>query len=107
MQRGTKKGPFFQFEDGRPLTRDRLVVEVRKALTRIGFDCSLHADHSFQIGAATTAARMGMQDSPIKTLGKWDSATYTLYIRTLPEFLGSGSHNGGRPVEIRPDRTYW
>ena len=38
--------------------------------------------HNFRIGAATTAAARGLQDSLIKTLGRWESAAYTLYIRT-------------------------
>ena len=87
MQWGAKEGPFFQFEDGHPLARDRLVAEVQKALTGIGPDCSLYAGHSFRIGAATTAARMGVQDSLIKTLGRWESGAYTLYIRSPPEVL--------------------
>ena len=72
---------------GRELTRDRFVSEVRNALTREGLDCSLYAGHSFRIGAATTAARNGVQDSLIKTLGRWESAAYMLYIRTPPEVL--------------------
>ena len=38
VQWGAKEGAFFQFEDGHPLTRDRSVVVVRKALTGIGLD---------------------------------------------------------------------
>ena len=87
VQRGGTEGPFFRLEDGRGLTRDRFVSEVRNALTRAGLDCSLYAGHSFHIGAATTAARNGVQDSLIKTLGRWESAAYMLYIRTPPEVL--------------------
>ena len=69
VRRGSSEGPFFTFEDGRRLTRERFVVEVRRTLTELGYNCALYAGHSFRIGAATTAAQRGMQDSLIKTLG--------------------------------------
>ena len=65
------KGPLFCFEDGRPLTRERFVARIRKVLQQIGIDQSKYSGHSFRIGAATTAARSGIQDSLIKTLGRW------------------------------------
>ena len=87
VQRGTQAGPFFLFRDNKPLMRERFVVAVRKALTIAGYNASLYAGHSFRIGAATTAAQQGIQDSLIKTLGRWESAAYTVYIRTPPEVL--------------------
>ena len=36
VQRGMQDGPFFRFENDRGLTRERFVVEVRKALSRAG-----------------------------------------------------------------------
>ena len=41
-----------------------------------------YAGHSFRIGAATTTACRGIQDSTIKMLGYWQSPAYMLYIRT-------------------------
>ncbi len=61
--------------------------ELRSALAARGFVASDYAGHSFRIGAATTAAHWGIQDLLIKTLGRWESATYTTYIRTSPEIL--------------------
>ena len=87
VQRGSSRGPFFKFSDGRPLTRDRFVVGVRSALQAAGIPSANYAGHSFRIGAATTAALCGVQDSLIKTLGRWESAAYTLYIRTPRETL--------------------
>ena len=40
--------------------------------------------HSFRIGAATTAAACGIPIEVIKTLGRWKSQAYQLYIR-IPE----------------------
>ena len=76
------RGPFFAFSDHRPLTRDRLVKEVRQAMQVSGIDDKLYSGHSFRIGAATTAASCGLQDFLIKTLGRWEIAAYTIYIRT-------------------------
>ena len=35
-ERGSKEGPFFRFQDGRPLTRQRLVDGIRKAFRAAG-----------------------------------------------------------------------
>jgi hypothetical protein len=84
VRRGESGGPFFTFADSRFLTRDRFVAAVRTALSSAGYDCSQYAGHSFRIGAATTAAQRGVQDSLIKTLGRWESNAYTVYIGTPP-----------------------
>ena len=87
VSRGPAAGPFFTFGDGRCLTRERFVKAVRDALQRSGVDSSRYAGHSFRIGAATTAANRGIQDSLIKVLGRWESSAYTLYVRTPRETL--------------------
>ena len=79
--RGTQEGPLFSFQDGRLLTRQRFVEEVCKALQQAGIDQSRYCGHSFRIGAATTAAARGMEDSVIKTLGRWRSLAYLDYVR--------------------------
>ena len=87
VKRGTSDGPFFRFEDGRYLTRDRFVTVVCSALVAAGVNPSHYAGHSFRIGAATNAASCSLQDSLIKTLGRWESSVYALYIRTPKETL--------------------
>ena len=82
VQRRSAPGPLFMFSDGRLLTRDRFVSALRTALTDGGIDPSLYAGHSFRVGAATTATLQGLQESLIKTLGRWESSAYQLYIRT-------------------------
>ena len=78
--RGKQGGPLFQFRDGRTLTRSRLVRELRKALSSAGFKPEDYAGHSFRKGAATTAAACGVPVELIKTLGRWKSQAYQLYI---------------------------
>lgn len=43
-------GPLFVFENGTPLTRDRLVEAVRRALHQAGVPAAGYSGHSFRIG---------------------------------------------------------
>lgn len=81
VARGREKGPFFRLASGAPLTRELLVRKVRVALEAGGVEAAKYAGHSFRIGAATTAALVGIEDSLIKTMGRWESAAYLLYVR--------------------------
>ena len=87
VRRGAGIGPFFTFADGSFLARDRFVRSVRAGLDLLGIDSSAYAGHSFRIGAATTAAQRGVQDALIKTLGRWESSAYMVYIQTSREIL--------------------
>ena len=87
--RGRGEGPLFKFKDGRALSRPRLVSELRKALAEAGLKPENYAGHSFRIGAATTAAACGIPVEVIKTLGRWKSQAYQLYVR-LPTDQLSG-----------------
>ncbi len=87
VARGSSPGRLFTWEDNRYLTRARFVASVRAALSEAGYVAKDYADHSFRIGAATTAGACGIQDSLINTLGWCESSAYTRYIRTSPEVL--------------------
>ena len=78
VERGSSPGPLFKLADGPYLTRNRFESRPREC----GIDPALYAGYSFRIRAATTAALRGVQDSLIKTLGRWDSSAYTTYIHT-------------------------
>ena len=99
VQRGSEGGSFFCFSNDRFLTQESLVAAMWSALDKAGMDSQKYAGHSFCIGAASTAARCSMQDSLIKTLGRWESVAYTLYVRTPKETLCSMARilaNGGQ-----------
>lgn len=66
---GASKGPLFILEDGKFLTRQRMVSELRNALVRAGINADEYCGHSLRIGTATTAASNEMEDALIKTLG--------------------------------------
>ena len=82
VRRGPGQGPFFRCEDGTPLTKGAFVRKVKGLVTRAGLDANLYSGHSFRIGAATSAARAGIQDSTIQALGRWSSAAFLVYVRT-------------------------
>ena len=70
------RGLSFHFHLGTPLTRARLVTELRKALADLGLEAQQFSGHSFQKGTATTAAAQGIPDSQIKILGHWKSSAF-------------------------------
>jgi hypothetical protein len=61
------------------------------SLAKAGLKPEKYAGHSFRIGAATTAAACGVQVVTIKTLGRWKSEAYQLYIRLPQSQLASVS----------------
>ena len=85
--RGTAPGPFFLFSNGQPLTKPLFTKHIRTVLQEIGLPDQDFAGHSFRIGAATAAAKVGIEDSTIKTLGRWNSSAFLAYIRSPPEQL--------------------
>ena len=87
--RGMATGPLFRYRDGKLLTRQRFSVAVREALSKAGLDPGKYCTHSFRIGAATTAAEKGIEDSVIKTLGRWGSLAYLQYVRLPREQLAA------------------
>lgn len=84
--RGGKPGALFAHQSGEPLTRKTFLTWLKGALARLGIT-GKYSGHSFRIGAATTAALAGIPDHLIKTMGRWLSNAYQLYIRTPPAIL--------------------
>ena len=89
--RGGLSGPFFRFSSVTPLSRELLVKHMRAALLSYGVDVSKYSGHSFRIGAATAASAMGVEDSMIKTLGRWQSSAYQSYVRIPRDSLAAVS----------------
>jgi integrase len=75
-------GPLFLFENGLTLSRPRLIRALHQVLLLASIDDSRYGGHSFRIGAAMAAAKAGVSESMIQTIGRWKSSAYLLYIRT-------------------------
>ena len=94
--RGDQAGPFFINSSKETITKAWFVARIRELLGSIGLPQHQYAGHSFRIGAATTAAMAGVEDSMIQTLGRWHSAAFLQYIRTPKEHLAAVSAVMGR-----------
>ncbi len=96
--RGRAPGPFFRFQNLSPLTKDTFIKHVRAALSTLGYNPRLYAGHSFRIGAATTAAENGLEDSTIKALGRWESDAFQAYVKIPRDRLASFSRTLSSPT---------
>ena len=85
----TTDEPLFMLQNGQPLSRCILNANLRELLNMLGYLETDYAPHSFRIGAATTAAAANMPPWLIKTLGRWRSDCYELYIRTPRTVINS------------------
>ena len=82
-----RSGPLFIFQDGSTLSRERLVSTLHQVLSDVGVSTAQYSRLSFRIGAATTAAKLGVPDSLIKKMGRWKSSVFMHYICTLQQQL--------------------
>ena len=99
-------GPLFLFASGETLSRERLVQELKQAVGTTGLDTAGFSGHSFRIGAATSAAAAGINDSLIQTLGRWRSSTFRTYIRTSKERVAAVTKILARtPHRSRPHQS--
>ncbi|KAL3873589.1 hypothetical protein ACJMK2_036686 [Sinanodonta woodiana] len=77
--------PLFLMDNGRALSRTFFITTVKAVLSRLGYDSQCYNGHSFRMGAATSAAKAGIPDHLIQTLGRWSSNTYCRYINVHPD----------------------
>jgi hypothetical protein len=74
--------PLFCIPPCVPLTRHAFIALLDSLLVNRNLPVHQIRPHSFRIGAATEAARVGIPDHLIKALGRWSSSCYMTYIRT-------------------------
>ncbi len=76
--------PLFHFGD-KPFSRPAVTKHQFKARGDAQYTSSLFSGHSFRRGAVTWAPSIGLSPVDIKTLGRWNSDCYKLYVDAGPE----------------------
>ena len=106
---GQYKGPLFNLEDGKYLTRQCLCTLLNGLLIELHIDTWKYNTHSFGIGATTTVRQANIPDLLIELMGKWKSNAYLTYIKTPPmEMANLSKHliiNYQPPYSIRQSST--
>ena len=80
-RRSSAEGPLFMFRNGKAASRVWFCKRFKLAVASTGIKGDF-TSHSLRIGAATQAANVGLSESIIKSLGRWSSDSFKLYIRT-------------------------
>ena len=98
------RSPLFQLSSGLPLSRPLLTQYIQRVLLEAGVpQASQYMSHSFRIGAATSAAEAGIPSWLIKTMGRWSSEAYKVYIRTpLSTRLAVAAHLSPASQAVTP-----
>ena len=86
--RGDAHGPLFLLQNGQPLSRNILTDWLRQIMASARVPGNF-SSHSFHLGAATVAARNGVPNHLIQSMGRWSNNAYQLYIRTPAEVLAA------------------
>ena len=86
--RGMAPGPLFIRSNGHFLTTTHFVSEVKKAMEQAGMEASNFNGHSFRIGAASTAAAHGMEDSPIFFIASYPSVMESIDVLSSVHISG-------------------
>ena len=86
-------GSFLLHEDGTALSRYQFVTVFRRCLGALGLVAREFSAHSFRIGAATEAARCGLDEELVKRIGRWESKRFRLYVR--PQLMVQVGLGGG------------
>ena len=87
--RGTIDGPLFCFPDNQPVSRNFFAKHLKSCLIFCGLDVKQYSSHSFRIGAASYLASLGLSDTQIRTIGRWDSNAFLRYIRNQRYILNN------------------
>jgi integrase len=105
----TPSSPLFSF-GSRPFSRATLARYLTSALNACGYAGTAYSGHSFRRGAATWASSIGMTPTEIKTLGRWNSDCFRLYVDAGPpthaaagrRLLNTPAHQSSLPADGVP-----
>ena len=79
--RPPQDGPLFCFPDGKPISRNFFTKNLKFCINFCGLDSKQYSSHSFRIGGASYLASLGLSDTQLRTMGRWDSNAFLRYIR--------------------------
>lgn len=79
--RRSDPGELFVHLSGAAVSRAEFALTLQRALVWVGLPTNRYKSHSFRIGAASTAASMGISDDSIQLMGRWSSNAHKKYIR--------------------------
>ena len=77
--------PMFRKPDGSAFTTDDIRNLVRQIVAAIGLNPEMFGAHSLRIGGATALFAAGADPIHIRTMGRWSSDCYRLYVRSCFE----------------------
>ncbi len=77
----TSEAPFFIHQNLASLTRQQVIVMLKKTLRMNGMYKSRYGTHSFRVGRATDLYRLGSSDEQKRHAGRWRSNAMWHYIR--------------------------
>ena len=73
--------PLFIKADGQALTTDDVMDIIRRIISVVNDDPTEFGTHSLRIGGATALFAAGADPTLIRTMGRWSSDIYRLYVR--------------------------
>uniref|UniRef100_A0A096M1W8 Core-binding (CB) domain-containing protein n=1 Tax=Poecilia formosa TaxID=48698 RepID=A0A096M1W8_POEFO len=76
-----RSAPLFLTPEGLPMSSSWFLKFLRETLISCNLAPSQYSGHSFRIGAATSAASLGLPSASLQRLGRWSSSAYASYIR--------------------------
>ena len=79
--RPDSEGPLFCFPDSKPISRNFFTKHLKNCVNFCGLDSKKYSSHSFRIGGASFLASLGLSDTQLRTMGRWDSNAFLRYIR--------------------------
>ena len=80
--------PLLALSDGKPLTTTLLIQSIRLLIIQVektyklGLDHNMFSGYSLRRGGATSLYEAGLSETTIKTMGRWRSYCFRLYIDT-------------------------
>ena len=95
--RASGSKPLFQLKSKGPLTAKFFRCTLHRTLRRSGFSATHFNTHSFCIGAAPAASKVGLSATEIMQLGRWRSSAFQGYIHHTPAHTAAAAWMAAAP----------